>query len=123
MTKPPSRTHNAPKLTLAGEWYRQRDEWMRELTERKDLSLPARLVGLHLALRTNRSSRKVIYMQTTIAKQTGMASETIRAALRALRKAKMIRVEEKSRGMHGRAVNHYALVYAHERDWIAEDDA
>lgn len=122
MAKFPPRTHNAPKLTLAGEWYRQRDEWMRELTERTDLSLPARLVGVHLALRTNRASRKVTHMQTTISKQTGLAVETIRAALRALRKAKMIRVEGKSKGMHGKAVNHYALVYAHERELMPNED-
>lgn len=91
---------------------------MRELTERTDLSLPARLVGVHLALRTNRTSRKVTHMQTTIAKQTGLSAETVRSALRFLRQAKMIRVEEKSKGQHGRAVNHYALVYAHERELI-----
>lgn len=121
MSQLPPKTHNLAKLTLAGEWYRQRDEWMRELTEASELSLPARLVGVHIALRMNRQSRKVMHMQATLAKQTGLAPETVRAALAQLRKAKMVRVK-KAKGINGRAVNHYSLIHAYERGFIVDGD-
>ncbi len=115
MEKPPSKNHNAPKLSLAGEWYRRRDEWLRSITENSDLSLSARLVGLHIGLRTSRADRKITHMQTTIAKQTGLKPETVRSALRELRKAELIRAEKGQRGRSGRAMNHYELIYEWER--------
>lgn len=108
----PPTNHNAPKLTLAGEWYRQRDEWMRDLTERHDLSLSARLVGVHIALRMNRKSQNVTHLQKTLAKQTGLAEATVKAALRELRRAGLIEAEKGERGKNGKALNRYYLVYA-----------
>lgn len=116
MSKPLTpKNHNLPKLTMAGEWYRQRDEWMRALTENTDLTLAARLVGLHIALRMNRADRKVTHMQATIARQTGLGVETVRSALRQLRKAELVAAVKGDRGRSGRAMNNYELIYPWER--------
>lgn len=111
----PPKTHNQPKRSIIGEWYYQRDEWMRELSENTDVSIMARLVGIHVALRINRGKRVAEHKQATIAKQLGITEQTVKKALRELRKHELIHVDQIRAGPRNRAVNHYSLKYAWER--------
>lgn len=110
----PPKNHNAPKRSIVGEWYFQRDEWMRSLTENTDLTNFQRLVGVHLALRINRGSRVALHQQSTLATQLGVSEHAIKMAIRKLREEKLVKVDKGRRGVKNRNVNTYSLIYPWE---------
>ncbi|MBZ9759452.1 hypothetical protein LB553_00935 [Mesorhizobium sp. CA8] len=103
------KTHNRPQRTREGEWYFQRDNWVRDLDKRTDLPIMARFVGGYIAMHINRIDRDMWHQQTTMAKELGLHKQTIKMAIRALVEAELIVVEKVRRGVKKRAVNRYRI--------------
>jgi predicted transcriptional regulator len=106
---------NTPSLTLAGEWYRNRDEWIRHVLGRDYLSAETQRVGIYIALHMNRQDSHTKHQQTTIAKDLNISVETVKRATRKLREEGLIERDQVARGRRGRAVNHYFLIFP----WVA----
>lgn len=96
-------------LSLAGVFYRNRDEWMRALTAEPELSLAGKAVGCYLATRINKNTRDAFPQQTTMAKEIGVSRATVMRAIAELVDAEWIEKSQAERGRK-RAVNRYALV-------------
>lgn len=103
------KTHNLPRRTIEGEWYFQRDQWVRALDKRHDLPIMARFVGGYIAMHINRIDRDMWHQQTTMAKELGVSQQTIKMAIRALVAAELFTVEKMRRGVRKRAVNRYSI--------------
>jgi len=103
------KTHNQPRRTIEGEWYYQRDQWVRALDKNIDLSIMARFVGGYIAMHINRIDRDMWHQQATMAKELGVSPQTIKMAIRKLVEADLIVVEKMRRGVKKRAVNRYSI--------------
>jgi len=109
-------------LTDSGEFYRQRDEWMRAVAALK-MDPSVRLVCLRIALYTNPGSREARPRQTTLAKELRISVPTVKRAIALAVKRKILlvrraRVLGAARG--SKPVNHYSLIAPTELDWGAE---
>jgi predicted transcriptional regulator len=102
---------NEPGLTIAGEWYRDRDEWIRHLLGRDYLSSDCQRVGIFIAMHMNRVDNHTKHQQTTIAKDLNLSVETVKRAVKKLREEGFIERDQVERGKRNRAVNHYFLIY------------
>ncbi|TGT65286.1 hypothetical protein EN802_31895 [bacterium M00.F.Ca.ET.159.01.1.1] len=103
------KAHNRPQRTREGEWYFQRDEWVRALDKRIDLPIMARFVGGYIAMHINRIDREMWHQQATMAKELGLSAQSVKMAIRALVKAELVVVEKGRRGVRKRAVNRYRI--------------
>lgn len=102
---------NEPELSLAGEWYRDRDEWVRHLLGRQYLTADTQRVGIFIAMHMNRRDNHTKHQQTTIAKDLNLHVMTVRKAVKKLREEGFIDRDQVARGKRNRAVNHYFLVF------------
>lgn len=100
-----------PELSLAGEWYRDRDEWVRHVLGRDYLSADCQRVGIFVAMHMNRRDNHTKHQQTTIAKDLNLHVMTVRKALKKLREEGLIDRDQVARGKRNRAVNHYSLIF------------
>lgn len=98
-------------LSVAGVFYRDRDEWMRHLAGRTDYDASTRMVGIAIALYTNPKSREAYPQQKTIARNLGLSIPTVKRAVALLAKDKILSVKLKRRKDAKRAVNHYSLIH------------
>lgn len=105
---------NEPTLTLAGEWYRNRDEWVRHVLSRDYLSAECQRVAIFLAMHMNRTDNHTKHQQTTIAKDLHVSAITVKRAVKKLREEGLVDVEQVQRGRRRRAVNHYFLIFPWE---------
>jgi DNA-binding MarR family transcriptional regulator len=96
-------------LTLAGTFYRNRDEWIRAVTSDPDVSITAKAVGCYLAVRINKKTRDAFPQQTTMAREIGVSRSTIMRAVAELVEAEWLEKAQTERGRR-RAVNRYSLV-------------
>lgn len=103
------KTHNRPRRTIEGEWYFQRDIWVRALDKRTDLTIMARFVGGYIAMHINRVDRDMWHQQATMAKELGVSTQTVKMAIRQLVEAELLIVEKGRRGVRTKAVNRYAI--------------
>lgn len=106
---PMDKAHNRPRRTIEGEWYFQRDIWVRALDKRTDLPIMARFVGGYIAMHINRIDREMWHQQATMAKELGVSQQTVKMAIKALVAAELIIVEKSRRGLRKRAVNRYRI--------------
>lgn len=106
---PMDKAHNLPRRTIEGEWYFQRDIWVRALDKRTDLPIMARFVGGYIAMHINRIDREMWHQQATMAKELGVSQQTVKMAIKALVAAELIIVEKSRRGLRKRAVNRYRI--------------
>lgn len=97
------------ELSVAGTFYRNRDEWIRAITADPDLSLAAKAVGAYLAVRINKNTRDAFPQQTTMAKEIGVSRATIMRAVAELVESLWLEKKQSERGRK-RAVNRYSLV-------------
>lgn len=102
---------NTPTLSLAGEWYRDRDEWVRHILGRDYLSSDCQRVAIFIAMNMNRRDNHTKHQQTTIAKDLNLHVMTVRKAVKKLRDEGLIDREQVARGKRNRAVNHYFLIF------------
>lgn len=102
---------NEPVLTPAGEWYRNRDEWVRHVLGRDYLSSDCQRVGIFIALHMNRHDGHTKHQQTTIAADLNLSVETVKRAVKKLREEGLIDRDQVRRGHRNRAVNHYMLIF------------
>lgn len=102
---------NVPELSIAGEWYRERDEWVRHVLGRDYLSADCQRVGIFIAMHMNRIDNHTKHQQSTIAKDLGLHVMTVRKAVKKLREEGLIDREQVARGKRNRAVNHYFLIF------------
>lgn len=98
-------------LSLAGEWYRNRDEWVRHVLSRDYLSSDCQRVAIFIAMHMNRVDNHTKHQQTTIAKDLHLHVMTVRKAVKKLRDEGLIEREQVKRGVRNRAVNHYFLIF------------
>jgi len=100
--------HIKTGLTLAGKFYRGRDEWIWHLTADPEISPMAKAVGCYLAVRINKNTRYAFPQQTTIAMEMNKSRATIMRAVCELVDAGWL---EKVQGRRGKnnAVNQYSL--------------
>lgn len=98
-------------LSLAGVFYRDRDEWMRFLTTCEDIEVSARLVGCYIALRINPQDRETWPKQGTIAKEVGLSLATVKRCIKQLQVSGLLFVEQPGRRGVKRAVNCYSLIH------------
>jgi len=104
------------ELSEAGEWYRNRDEWIRYVLSRDYLTADCQRVGIFIALHINRHDNHARHQQTTIAKDLNLGVATVKRAIRALKDEALIAVDTVQRGRTKRAVNRYRLIFAWELD-------
>jgi len=102
---------NQPELSLAGEWYRNRDEWVRHVLGREYLSSDCQRVGIFIAMHMNRRDNHTKHQQSTIAKDLSLSTRTVIRAIQSLREEGLIDIEKVTRGRRKRAVNHYYLIF------------
>lgn len=102
---------NVPELSPAGEWYRNRDEWVRHVLGRDYLSADCQRVGIFIALHMNRIDNHTKHQQTTIAKDLNIGVATVKRSVKKLREEGLIDLERVTRGRRNRAVNHYYLIF------------
>ncbi|WP_152045466.1 helix-turn-helix domain-containing protein [Aureimonas psammosilenae] len=102
---------NKPELSPAGEWYRDRDEWVRHVLGRDYLSADCQRVGIFIAMHMNRHDNHTKHQQTTIAKDLNISPRTVKRAIMQLREEGFIDLEKVARGRRNRAVNHYFLIF------------
>lgn len=102
-------TPNYLGLSLAGVFYRGRDDWMRALTSDPDVSMNAKAAGCYLAVRINKRTRDAFPQQTTMAKELGVSRATVMRSVAELVKCGWLSVEQGRRGKHA-AVNRYTLI-------------
>lgn len=102
---------NDPGLSLVGEWYRDRDEWVRHILGRDYLSPDCQRVGIFIAMHMNRHDNHTKHQQTTIAKDLNLSVATVKRAVKKLREEGLIELEKVTRGRRNRAVNHYFLIF------------
>lgn len=102
---------NDPGLSLAGEWYRDRDEWVRHVLSRDYLSSDCQRVAIFIALHMNRYDNHTKHQQTTIAKDLHLGVATVKRAVKKLMQEGLIDREQVIRGRRNRAVNHYFLIF------------
>lgn len=102
---------NDPGLSIAGEWYRDRDEWVRHLLGREYVSSDCQRVGIFIAMHMNRRDNHTKHQQSTIAKDLNLSVETVKRAVKKLREEGFIDREQVARGKRNRAVNHYFLIF------------
>lgn len=103
---------NEDTLTLAGRFYRDRDQWLRHVMTNDNIELTAhRLVGCYLGMNINRTTRDVWKMESTIAEDLGVSRSTVARAVRALKDEKLIEVKQDGRRGVKKAVNRYSMVF------------
>ena len=102
---------NDPGLSLAGEWYRDRDEWVRHILGRDYFSSDCQRVGIFIAMNMNRRDNHTKHQQTTIAKDLNLGLATVKRAVKKLIEEGWIDREQVRRGRRNRAVNHYFLIF------------
>lgn len=102
---------NDQGLSLAGEWYRDRDEWVRHILSRQYLTADYQRVGIFIAMHMNRIDNHAKHQQTTIAKDLNLHVMTVRKAVKKLRDEGLIDRDQVTRGRRNRAVNHYYLIF------------
>jgi biotin operon repressor len=102
---------NHRQLSEAGEWYRDRDEWVRHVIGRPYLTPDQRNVGVFIAMHMNRHDSHTKHQQTTIAKDLNISVVTVKRATKKLREEGLIERDQVVRGRRGRAVNHYRLIF------------
>lgn len=101
-----------PELSLAGVFYRDRDEWLRHLMKHPDIELSAhKLVGCYLGMNINRTTRDVWKMEKTIAEDLCVSRSTVARAVRVLRDLKLIEVKQEGRRGLKKAVNRYSMLF------------
>jgi len=105
---------NNPGLSIAGEWYRDRDEWIRHVLGRPYLSPDCQRVAIFIAMHMNRKDNHTKHQQRTIAKDLNLNPSTVKRAVAKLVDEMLIAKEQVRRGVRNRAVNHYRLIFAWE---------
>ena len=101
-----------PELSLAGVFYRDRDQWLRHVMTCTEIEVPAhRLVGCYIGININRTTRDMWKMETTIADDMGVSRSTVARAIRVLRDLKLIEVKQEGRRGLKKAVNRYSMVF------------
>lgn len=98
-------------LSPAGEWYRDRDEWVRHVLGRGYLTPDCQRVGIFIAMHMNRADNHTKHQQTTIAKDLNLGIATVKRAVKKLRMEGLIDRDQVVRGVRNRSVNHYYLVF------------
>lgn len=99
------------ELSPAGQWYRNRDEWIRHVLGREYLTADCQRVGIFIAMHMNRYDNHTKHQQTTIAKDLNLHVMTVRKAVKKLREEGLIDRDQVARGKKNRAVNHYYLIF------------
>lgn len=99
------------KLTEAGEWYRNRDEWVRHVIGRPYLTDAQRLIATFIAMHINRVEEHTKHQQTTIAKDLNLSVGTVKKATKKLIEEGLIARNQIRRGQRNRAVNQYRLIF------------
>ena len=107
---------NEDKLTLAGRFYRDRDQWLRHLMTRTDIKETARLVGCYIGMNINREQRVLWKMEGTIALDLGISRSTVTRYIKVLEGEDLIEVTRNGRRGVKKAVNHYSMVFP----WLAK---
>lgn len=107
---------NEAKLSEAGAWYRDRDEWLRHLVRDGDLSPTDIRVGVFIAMHMNRQDAHTKHQQSTIARELHMHRVTAVRSITKLSVMNYIAVEKVVRGRRNRAVNRYRLIFAWASD-------
>jgi len=102
------------ELTEAGQWYRNRDEWIRHVIGRPYFTDAQKLVGTFIAMHMNRTDNHTKHQQTTIAKDLNLSVVTVKKATKRLREEGLIDRDQVQRGRRNRAVNHYRLIFPWE---------
>jgi hypothetical protein len=105
---------NDPELTEAGQWYRDRDEWIRYVIGRPYLSSDCQRVAVFIAMHMNRKDNHTKHQQKTIAKDLNLNPSTVKRAVAKLIEETLIEKEQVQRGRRNRAVNRYRLIFAWE---------
>ncbi|KEA07157.1 helix-turn-helix domain-containing protein [Rhizobium rhizogenes] len=105
---------NDKELSDAGQWYRNRDEWIRHTLGRPYLSADCQRVGIFIAMHMNRRDNHTKHQQKTIAKDLCLNPSTVKRAVAKLIEEGLISKDQVQRGIRGRAVNHYRLIFAWE---------
>lgn len=103
---------NEAKLSEAGAWYRDRDEWLRHFVKDHDLSPTDIRVGVFIAMHMNRQDAHTKHQQSTIARELNMHRVTVVRSIQKLSILHYIGVEKVVRGRKNRAVNRYRLIFA-----------
>jgi len=106
---------NQPELSEAGQWYRNRDEWVRHVLGRPYLTSDQIRVAIFIAMHMNRTDNHAKHQQKTIAKDLNLSPSTVKRAVAALvGECKLIERETVQRGRKNRAVNRYRLIFPWE---------
>jgi len=103
---------NEIELSEAGQWYRDRDEWIRHVIGRPYLSADCQRVGIFIAMHMNRRDNHTKHQQKTIAKDLNLSPVTVKRAVAKLIDEGLISKDQVQRGRRNRAVNHYRLIFA-----------
>lgn len=99
MTTEKIKTPSAAALFL-----RRRDTWIREVLERDQIPLMARVVGVHLAMYMNAKSQEAYPSIDHMAKRLGKSARHIQRGMIELERAGLLTVSRKKR-----EVNYYYL--------------
>jgi predicted transcriptional regulator len=103
---------NEPELSEAGQWYRDRDEWIRHVLGRSYLTADCQRVGIFIAMHMNRRDNHTKHQQKTIANDLNLNPSTVKRAVAKLIDEGLISKDQVQRGRRGRAVNQYRLIFA-----------
>lgn len=100
-------------LSDVGEFYRNRDEWVRHVLGRTEWDPSWRMVCVAIAMRANPDSREPFPKQTRIGEDLGLNKRTVRRAV-SQAVAEGLFVISKRRPLRAqkgaKPVNHYALI-------------
>lgn len=100
-------------LSDEGEFYRERDEWVRHIQKQTEWDASWRLALIALAMRANPKSRTPYPKQTTIASEVGINVRTVRRAIQEAADEGLLLIS-KRRALYAppgsKPVNHYSLV-------------
>ncbi|MDX0572141.1 MarR family transcriptional regulator [Sinorhizobium medicae] len=105
---------NEPELSDAGQWYRNRDEWVRHILGRIYLTADCQRVAIFIAMHMNRRDNHTKHQQTTIAKDLNLSPATVKRSVKTLREEGLVDRNQAQRGRRNRAVNQYRLIFPWE---------
>ena len=99
-------------LTASGRFYRTRDDWVRYVLDRPkdEFTIADKAIGVKIAMTTNPKQGRYSISQARIAKDLGLAEQTVKNAVVKFRKAGLLDIEKRKIGTNTKAFNFYRLV-------------
>lgn len=114
-----AKSRNFHGLTDSGEFYRDRDEWLRFVASRDEWEASWRLVCMYIALRANPTSQEPYPRQSVIARDLGLSVATVKRGVKQAVKMGLLKPRQRVPAKGKKPVNHYQIVHPAEASEVS----